>query len=151
MHRFLGVGYFIHPIPLFAVALLALNDHFLKTKYPSFLTGKLSDLAGVFFFPIFLCALWNLGWNLINDLRSRERFQWITMRQTAVAIAVTDLIFVTVKLVPSVRDFYVRTMDSIGFPSHVTPDATDLIALVMNVLTWMYVRKQIREEASRTG
>ncbi|MBK7890447.1 MAG: hypothetical protein IPJ84_06225 [Bdellovibrionales bacterium] len=48
MKRALGLGYFVHPIPLTAVAILAMNDHFLKVRYPSFVTGKLSDFAGVF-------------------------------------------------------------------------------------------------------
>ncbi len=134
----------VHPIPLAAVALLALNDHFLKANYPSYLTGKLSDLTGVFVFPILLCALWNLSLNLFNTATSHKQFQWITLRQAAVAIAVTDIVFVGVKIVPAMRDFYVRAMGVIGFPSHVTPDATDLIALGMNVLTWLYIQKQVR-------
>jgi len=51
-----------HPLPLLAVVVLCLNDHFLKGSglLPGWLTGKLSDFAGLFFFPILLCsaALW---------------------------------------------------------------------------------------------
>jgi hypothetical protein len=45
------------PLPLAAVAVLALNDHVLKRLWPSALTGKLSDVAGLFFFPVLLAAL----------------------------------------------------------------------------------------------
>lgn len=149
LNRSLGIGYLVHPIPLAAVALLALNDHFLKVNYPSYLTGKLSDLAGVFVFPILLCALWNLSLNLVSAARSLKHFQWITLRQATVAIAVTDMIFVGVKIGPAIRDVYVRAMGVIGFPSHVTPDVTDLIALGMNVFTWLYVCKQVRAGPAR--
>jgi hypothetical protein len=37
-----------HPVFTGAVALLVVNDHVLKQAYPSWLTGKLSDFAGVF-------------------------------------------------------------------------------------------------------
>ena len=48
-----------HPLPLAAVALLAVNDHLLKGSglLPGWMTGKLSDFAGLFFFPLLLAAL----------------------------------------------------------------------------------------------
>ena len=52
-----------HPLSLGAVALLLLNDHVLKQAFPSILTGKLSDFAGLFFFPFLLAVLVGLtGW-----------------------------------------------------------------------------------------
>ena len=33
---------------------MGLNDHYLKWAYPSVLTGKLSDFAGLVFFPLLL-------------------------------------------------------------------------------------------------
>jgi hypothetical protein len=42
--------------PVFIVALIALfiNDFYLKNKFPGLLTGKLSDIAGLFIFPVFI-------------------------------------------------------------------------------------------------
>ena len=40
--------------PLVAVAVLVSNDHVLKQHFPGLITGKLSDFAGLFFFPLFL-------------------------------------------------------------------------------------------------
>lgn len=145
--RWLGLGYFIHPVPLAAVVLLAVNDHYLKESYPSFLTGKLSDVSGVFFFPLFLCAYWNLIVNTIDAVWGRDRVQWITLRQGVIAIVLTDLIFVAVKVMPLATSFYVESMDSLGFPSRVTADPTDLFALLMNVPTWLFIRKQVAIEA----
>lgn len=48
---------FTHPLTLISLGVLLLNDHILKTLTPSWLTGKLSDFAGVFFFPFLLAAL----------------------------------------------------------------------------------------------
>jgi hypothetical protein len=48
-----GMG-MIAPLPLAAVALLVVNDHWLKAVAPGVLTGKLSDFAGLAFFPLFL-------------------------------------------------------------------------------------------------
>jgi len=51
-----------HPLPLAAVLGLALNDHLLKGAdlLPMAVTGKLSDVLGLFFFPALLLALWRL-------------------------------------------------------------------------------------------
>lgn len=42
-----------HPLFLFCLLLLVLNDHVLKQAYHNSITGKLSDFAGLFIFPIF--------------------------------------------------------------------------------------------------
>jgi hypothetical protein len=51
----------LHPAAIAAVALLVVNDHLLKAAWPGPLTGKLSDLAGLAFFPLLLVALWELA------------------------------------------------------------------------------------------
>lgn len=47
----------LHPVALTAIAVLVINDHILKDAYPSWLTGKLSDVAGLIFFPLLVAAL----------------------------------------------------------------------------------------------
>src|SRR5437762_1943110 len=44
------------PLSLAAIAILLINDHLLKQVWPSFLTGKLSDFAGLYFAPVVFCA-----------------------------------------------------------------------------------------------
>ncbi len=46
-----------HPAALAAVALLLVNDHLLKARWPGWVTGKLSDVAGMVFFPLLLFAV----------------------------------------------------------------------------------------------
>lgn len=58
----LGVRADMHPLlrpwVVASVFVLILNDHLFKAAYPGFVTGKLSDFAGLLFFPYLLHALW---------------------------------------------------------------------------------------------
>jgi hypothetical protein len=47
----------ISPGFIAALILLLLNDHFFKSFSPNLITGKLSDFAGLFIFPLFWTAL----------------------------------------------------------------------------------------------
>jgi hypothetical protein len=47
----------LHPVALVAIALLLVNDHVLKQAYPGWLTGKLSDFAGLVMFPLLVATV----------------------------------------------------------------------------------------------
>jgi hypothetical protein len=74
------------PLPLAAMIALALNDHVGKSSLflPAILRGKLSDVAGLFFFPIFLFALVDVATHRLA-LRHRAGVVWICAIATAVA------------------------------------------------------------------
>ncbi len=42
---------------IIGLGILILNDFYLKYEYGNFLTGKLSDFAGLLIFPMFVAAL----------------------------------------------------------------------------------------------
>ena len=44
-----------------SIVVLIVNDHLLKQRWPGLVTGKLSDVAGLVFFPVLLVALWEGG------------------------------------------------------------------------------------------
>ena len=46
----------LHPLILAGITLLVVNDHLLKAAFPGLVTGKLSDVAGLLFFPALLVA-----------------------------------------------------------------------------------------------
>ena len=49
-----GLDPILHPWSLASIGMLLLNDHYLKYAYASWWTGKISDVAGMIFFPIVL-------------------------------------------------------------------------------------------------
>ncbi len=123
-------GFFVHPIPLFFVFILALNDHYLKYVWPGWITGKLSDFCGLFFFPLFLCAL----------IYFFARFTW---RGLISAILITDLVFAAIKLWSPATEFYLGLMANWGYSARVVKDPWDLIALGVNPLLLWHARRFI--------
>ncbi len=123
----------VHPVPLAAVGVLALNDHLLKGAglLPGAVTGKLSDFAGLFFFPLLLAAI---AGGICRALRGRDIDD---RRSLAAATAIaTAAGFAAVKLLPAVNALVARTWGAMVM------DPTDLIALPMVGLAaaWMLRR-----------
>lgn len=148
--RALPLGEFLHPLPLGALLLLALNDHVLKGRglLPSVVTGKLSDFAGLLFFPLLLTTLADcvaLGVHRATGLRldfSLRRWK------LGLALGVTALLFVPLKLPHPLLGLYtqayVDALSWLGFPSAVTCDPSDLLALVMLPAAWHLGMNEIR-------
>src|SRR5688572_32934102 len=59
-----------HPLSLLSIAVLLLNDHVFKTISPSWITGKLSDFAGLFFFPFIVAVILSA---LLSKFRIRPK------------------------------------------------------------------------------
>jgi hypothetical protein len=51
----------LHPYPLVAILVLIVNDHWLKGLWPGPVTGKLSDMAGLAFFPLVPLGCWEVA------------------------------------------------------------------------------------------
>ena len=71
-------GWILHPVALGSFALLGLNDHLLKQEYGTWWTGKLSDVAGMMGFPLFLLAALETGrsvWGWLHESRFRQSWQ----------------------------------------------------------------------------
>jgi hypothetical protein len=103
------------PAFVLALALLLANDLVLKPAYPGWLTGKLSDFAGLFALPYFLAWLW-----------PRRRFAL----HVGVALA-----FVAWKL-PLSRPFVALWNAAPWFDIARVEDITDLVALASVCLAW---------------
>ncbi len=54
-------GALLHPVAIASIAILILNDHVLKPTFSNWITGKLSDFAGLAFFPLLLVSAWELA------------------------------------------------------------------------------------------
>ena len=139
--RGLPANELLAPLPLLALVALVANDWLLKpTGAPEWITGKLSDLAGVFVFPLVLTAAADLA--LYAVLRGRADF---TLRRwkLAVAIAATALAFAATKLSQPVADLVASVTAAVFGRGEVMADRYDLIALPLLALTWWHGRRTI--------
>ena len=92
MRRTVDAPEFFAPLPLGAVAVMAINDHWLKPLLHDPITGKLSDLAGCFFLPLYASALLGLV------------VRWPRARRLLVGAIATAVFFAAIKLSADVAD-----------------------------------------------
>lgn len=120
-----------HPLPLAAVLLLVLNDHLLKGAdlLPGWLTGKLSDVAGLFFFPALLTAAVRGAASLLGRPLPRAGGGL-----GLGAVLLTGAIFAATKLWPALNLALARSWGLIAM------DPTDLLALPVLGLAWLWLR-----------
>lgn len=122
------------PAPVLALAVLALNDHLLKGAglLPGALTGKLSDFAGLFLFPVFLFVVLRVG-----SSASRQRLALASAALTAVG-------FAAVKLHPGTNAVVLATWGPMLL------DPTDLVALPMVAAAALWLRREPAPARLRT-
>lgn len=135
MNSFKPIDFFIHPLPLLAVVLTAVNDHYLKYQFPGMITGKLSDFTGLFYFPLFLCAVVVL---LVRLFRKDFVFNRGLLLGS---IILTDAIFILMKMHAGVKDLFVQWFSDHVFAIAVTSDPTDLIALSVSLACYFFGRR----------
>ncbi len=146
----LAGGLMLHPIALSAVAALWVNDHHLKQACPGVLTGKLSDVAGMVVFPLFLTGVLEVLALLVGR---RVR---IGPRGMTVAAVATGVAFATIQLSTTgaaayrwafgvrwlVEGWVVRGASELPRVQH-TMDPTDLVALPgLVVPVWLAARRR---------
>ena len=102
-----------------AVAVLAVNDHVLKDRFPGLITGKLSDVAGVAMVATLAFAL--VGW------------RW--------AAGLTAVGFAALKTVPGVAEWAAPVLGGVS-----RRDPTDLAALLVLVPTVRWLRRVDADE-----
>jgi hypothetical protein len=93
-----------------AVVVLVVNDRWLKARAGAdarwgIVTGKLSDVAGLVFFPLLLASLVELG----RWLRRKEPWA-ATRRELGWAAAATGAAFAAIKVVPAAAATYVGVL-----------------------------------------
>ncbi len=132
----------LRPLPLIAIAVLLFNDHMLKAAMPGLVTGKLSDFAGLVFFPLFLVAIAEVASSLFGLPVVGSR------RVLAAAVILTGVVFAAIQIVPVAAEGYriglgfaqwavtapLHAMGSSGLGSpwqaSLVADPTDLVALL---------------------
>lgn len=109
-----------HPLTLGAIGLLLVNDHVLRRAWPSALTGKLGDLAWLFFIPLVVAA----AVALVLPGRRHSRAAGL------IAYSAVGVVFALAKTVPWAHTAVVAAAEALfGFEVGWRRDPTDLIAL----------------------
>jgi hypothetical protein len=118
-------------VPIAAIAVLAANDHWGKAAFPGLVTGKLSDVAGLAFFPLLLVAL-------------AERVAAPSRRLVTLCVLATGVTFTLVKCWSPAHAAYAWGLGLLQapfrgawLPVHLEMDRTDLWALPVLVLPWL--------------
>jgi hypothetical protein len=133
------------------LALLFVNDHDLKQRWPGWLTGKLSDLAGLVLLPIVLLALLELMRGRVSPTPQHARG----------CCVVVGAGFILLECWPPASLFFRATLGALQWPvrallaghavelswvRHV-PDHEDLLALPALLLPWWYGTQRARLSA----
>ncbi|TDE54052.1 hypothetical protein E1295_15515 [Nonomuraea mesophila] len=107
------------------VCVLLVNDHLLKQAWPGFVTGKLSDVAGLVVAPALLALLF---------LR----------RADLAATVLTGVLFALVKSTETGAEAASQAWTLVAGPSRVLADPTDLLALPALALAWWVRGRSLR-------
>jgi hypothetical protein len=140
----LPLGEFLHPVPLAALAILIVNDHLLKGRGPGWLTGKLSDFAGVLFFPLLLTALGDVIACAVGRLTGAQIDYSLRRWKLLAAMGVTTAIMLGLELSASFGREFTWALGRLGVPSATTRDPWDLVALAMLVPAYAIGLAEIR-------
>lgn len=146
------VDLLLHPLTLAGLALMILNDGWLRGAHPGWLTGKLSDCAAVLAYPGILAALWGLGAMAVDRLVSvvaPGRGVDYSLRPSVLlgACTLTGTLLVGINLWTGFRDAYLAFLGRLDVfhwfgPFHYTMDPYDLLALLMLPGVWLVGRRQ---------
>jgi hypothetical protein len=134
--RFPRFGEFFAPLPMVGLALLVVNDVWLKAAFHSELTGKLSDVAVCFVMPLFISEILGLALALAPRLR------------LAIGGVITAVLFTALEVVPPVTRVALDVLSAIGprlgitRPFRMTSDWTDLFCLILIPVAVAYGRRR---------
>lgn len=118
-----------------SLALLVANDWLFKGHgvLPSWLTGKLSDFAGLIVAPVCLVSL----------LALRRRSAQLC------CISATSVVFALTKVFPAGAELLERALAWVGLSWKVWPDPSDLTALAVLPISWFCCRALFRGASTR--
>jgi len=146
----------LHPVAIGALIVLIVNDQLLKALWPSALTGKLSDVAGLIVAPLALQATWEVGQWLAG------RWRGPSMTVLVAAIAIVGAGFAATQVWPAASEAYAVGLGLLQWPFRAiaawlggepgvsavpvvaVADAEDLLALPALLIPWWMGRARAR-------
>lgn len=126
-----------HPVTVVSLVVLVVNDHFLKTTYPGWVTGKLSDVAGLVLAPALLATVVAL---LVPRLP--------TTAAATLGLGTVGVGFTAVKISGYAAGIASAAWSVLNGPSVVRADASDLIALPALLIAYRVWSRAGRHPAS---
>lgn len=138
-------GEFFAPLPLMALALMVVNDTWLKPTFHDAVTGKLSDIGVCFFMPLFLSELLGIGLNLRPRLRL-----WI-------GALVTSILYTAQEVIPPFTRFALGVLRVAGplLGIHrrfqLTSDWTDLGCLLLIPVAFAYGARRLHQRTTNAS
>jgi len=151
----------LHPLAVSSLLVLVANDHWLKHTHPGVLSGKLSGFAAVLLLPLFLHALFELGYRAWT---TRPPNATAANRALAACLALTCLVYAPPELWPPAETAYryglgalqwpfrslwslIQNQTTAAFvPVRATADPSDLVALSMLWVAWRVARRGPRTQ-----
>ena len=137
---------FLSPAVLICILIWIANDALGKKFWPGFITGKLSDGASLFAFPLFLAWLAAKSRKALNagflDYRAERRI-------LAASLFFTGAIFTAINLDQNMNDWFTGIFWGALLQDGVqrgTADPTDLIALLACPLAYLYARRRMNQK-----
>lgn len=130
---------YLHPFYWSSLLVLIVNDLILKAYYPSFITGKLSDFAGLVVLPLFIFGIYP---RLFRSTKSQ-----ITL------LSISGAVLVLIQF-PNVLNILNVGLDSLNLPTHnLTSDYSDFIALLILPFVYLFMKSFFRkdEQAVKTN
>jgi hypothetical protein len=131
------------PLSLVSIAVLLLNDHVFKIISLSWLTGKLSDFAGLFFFPFLVAAGFSLllvKFNPKSDTIGRLAFA---------SVFLWFALFKTLPPVNQATNVFLSAL--VRHPVQLVLDWSDTLALVILWPAWRLWKPSVQTKNRRTG
>lgn len=136
----------LHPVALASILVLVVNDHFLKEQLGDVVTGKLSDFAGLVFFPLLL------GTIAAPLFRRQHRLRVDQSTILLGAIVATALVFAAINLLEVAEGAFEVGLGMLQYPWRlasggsytridVTRDPSDLIAFASLGAAWWIGRR----------
>jgi hypothetical protein len=105
-----GAEAILHPVMMASIAILLINDHILKEHIGGVVTGKLSDLAGLSYFPVLLYGVF------ITLLPVRRSSARVRRGALLTAASVTALVFAAIKTIPAATQVYCVGLGLLQWP-----------------------------------
>jgi len=147
--------YLTHPVVWLSIAILVINDHYLKDHVGGWIPGKLSDFAGLVFFPLVLAGVLDLVsvrmGSPLSESGRRRVVRW--------TCACTGIVFAAIQLSETAATAYRYAVAALQWPYHAlvalvsnrpspalapvdhTADPSDLVALIILIVPlWLSTR-----------